>query len=259
MLHCRTATAAIAVTLGLAAPVMAMTIDIGFQEDGNVFGTPDYSLKQLVSFTEGSTTGTFDGRGGMFRLKYDTNTSEVPPVVTAPTVDFTAFCVELLENIFDPGRYTLQNTAYGALTYGATAINRLGTLISTYYSSIDTAVEGNAFQLAVWEITKEGSGALDLNAGNFKVTTDTPNANQSSAITTATAWLTAVSGATDTGGAVFAFMTSNLGVPGGNPDPENRQDLIAIGVTPVPVPAGVLLMGTAALGLAALRRRRRAA
>lgn len=264
MPHLRTTTAAVAIgaALCLAAPTGAMTIDVGFQ-GSDAFGSPDWSLRQDLAFKEPASApsySTLDNQdGGLFRLKYDTSTDEVPPVVEAPTINFTAFCVELLQNIIDPGRYTLQNTSYGALTYGTTAINRLGTLITNFYGSVTNAVTGNAFQLAVWEITKEGSGALDLTAGNFKVTTGTPTVNQANAINTATTWLNAVSDATNPGTAVFAFLTSNGGIPAGNPKPADRQDLIAIGVTPVPVPAGVLLMGTAALGLAALRRHRRTA
>lgn len=148
------AAAAVAVSIGLAGPALAKTVSITQQSPGSglnpfgsgLAGSERFYQEQTIRFTENGTTQTRNNvPSGMFRLQID-------------GVNFNAFCVEILTNLNLPKNYTLQNFAYGANTYGAMAMARLDALITNVFDEdlVNSPETGNAFQLAVWEITKEG-------------------------------------------------------------------------------------------------------
>ena len=203
-----------------ATVVSASTVEVGYQER-SVFGTPNLSSAVTISspFISGRVAA------GPFRL-----------TGSGGFGDFVAFCIDL-------GQYMARGKTYtvsGASTYGSEVDSNISRLFNSAYASLTTAVQGAAFQVALWEIiTDTGSDSgLDLGMGAF-----TAGAN-ASVINQAADYLEGLGGAS-TGGYKLTFLASG-----------QSQDLVT--VSPVPVPAAFGMLGLGIAGLFGLRRRKKA-
>jgi hypothetical protein len=162
---------------------------------------------------------------------------------------FLAYCIE-------PGQPNAP-TSYGAQTYAVgsftgTQATLLQGLFSSSYGSLQTANDQAAFQLAVWEITRETASTLDvsLNAGSFYLRP----ANSSAAAQTT---------ASTVGALANSYLSAAQSYQGASLYSLNRltnatyQDLVvAVPVTAVPEPQSyaMLLGGLGLVGLLARRR-----
>lgn len=162
-------------------------------------------------------------------------------------MSFTSFCIELGQSISTPGgpynNYVLRPLQDDP-RFGATQIDRLNRLFTNHLtdSRLDAA-HSAGFQLAVWEITYDGaSGALDLNAGNFRLGRN--NGLSLAAAGFASNYLTGLDGK-PTSNLVFEELTS-----------PTRQDQLLARV-PAPGTLALALMGV--IGWAGSRRARRVA
>jgi hypothetical protein len=150
-----------------------------------------------------------------------------------PDTTFLAYCIDILNNLV-PADFSLFDP-------GDRITNALQGLYTNHYASVVDQTTSAAFQLAIWDIVYETSGAYGLGTGVFKSGTTGVIAD------TANSWL-----------ANLEFETAhyNLAFWDGASERVNSQDLVT--ATPVPVPAAAGLLLLALGGLAAVGRRRRA-
>lgn len=133
---------------------------------------------------------------------------------------------------------------YTSGSFSGSQATLLQGLYSSSFSSLANAQDEAAFQLAVWEIMREGSGSLNLGTGTFKITGgDTSGA----LLAESNAFLTAAQNYT--GPSLYTLTRlSNA----------NLQDLVVAQAAPVPEPSRMAMMfaGLGAVGFMAARRRR---
>ena len=98
------------------------------------------------------------------------------------------------------------------------------------------SVNAAAFQVAIWEIVYEETGSYDLASGDFQA------GDNAAVIAQASAWLSNLG--SGTGSYDLTFYQS-----------DTSQDLVAGTISPVPAPAGLLLLGSALGALGFARRR----
>lgn len=204
-----------------ATAVAASSIVVDYQET-SVFGTPNLSSSVTIAspFYNGNTAA------GPFRLTGDNGFG-----------DFDAFCIDLAHHMANGQTYTVS----GASSYGAVVDNYIDRLFNSAYASLSTAVQGAAFQVALWEIITDtgATSGYDLGLGDFTAT-----ASNAAVISQATSYLAGLTGAS-TGGYTLTFLAS-----------PNSQDLVTVSAVPVPAAFGMLGLGLA--GLFGLRRRKKA-
>ncbi|MCU4653801.1 VPLPA-CTERM sorting domain-containing protein [Roseibacterium sp. SDUM158016] len=155
--------------------------------------------------------------------------------VTDGVSEFFAWCFDIAQNVADGVSYQVAGNPLGSAREGL--LNRLFT---SYYDDIDTGVEGAAFQVAIWEIVYENlSGPLDVSTGLFSAW------NNSGVVAQANSWLSNLGQEENYEITYFASGTN--------------QDLLTGQVAPVPLPAGILLLGSGLGAIAVTRRRRKTA
>lgn len=212
---------AVAVLSISATVATASTTVVSYQEAG-VFGTPNLSSPATIvsPFYNGGTSA------GPFRLTGDNGFG-----------DFIAFCIDLDNHMSSGKTYTVS----GASSYGTAVDTNIDLLFNSAYAGLSTAVQGAAFQVALWEIITDTGDAtgFDLGLGSFTATSSTAGV-----ISQAADYLTGLGGAT-TGGYKLTFLANG-----------NSQDLVTVSPVPVPAAFGMLSLGLA--GLFGLRRRKKA-
>lgn len=163
---------------------------------------------------------------------------------------FEAWCLDLANALSLPTAYTVTDAPWSATT-GAIAPARLSAvkgLFEMNYAALDlsNAVQTAGFQVALWEAVYDD--APNVGAGNFRIT------HNSAVATAATGFLNALAAwdGTVTQWA-FSFFESGKDANGR----QLSQNLVS--VSAIPVPAGALLLLTAAGLAAGVRRHGRAA
>jgi hypothetical protein len=149
-----------------------------------------------------------------------------------------AFCVDLAHVLVQSA--TTYTEHPGLLSSNATLL--LDRLFTSFYGSVDTAVESAAFQVAIWEMITD-SDNLNLYGGDFKLRGD----NNGSLKSQAEYYLANLG--EETGGYVLTFLKSTA-------HPKS-QNLVTASVPEVPLPAAGVLLLAGLGGLAAMKRRRK--
>jgi hypothetical protein len=165
-----------------------------------------------------------------------------------PVREFTAWCIDVMTDILPTGSYTEQSDRPGFLTEEQEGlINRLFTGFIRETNSDNGAA---AFQLAMWEIIEEDQNSFSLTDpgqngdDSFYVK---QGSNLNSAVSTANDWLGRLDDIVPNYQLTyFIAHTDGSGAP-------LSQNLIT--ATPIPLPAGIWLLGAGIGGLALARRR----
>ncbi|MGR3291807.1 MAG: VPLPA-CTERM sorting domain-containing protein, partial [Paracoccaceae bacterium] len=118
-------------------------------------------------------------------------------------------------------------------------------LFTSAYAGIDSAIEGAAFQIALWEIITDGGPSFIADGGPFySLTGDKFRASEDTGvIEQANSYLAALAGAS-TGGYKITYLNSS-----------DSQDLVTVSAVPVPAALGMLGLGVASFF--GLRRRKK--
>ena len=164
---------------------------------------------------------------------------------TALGSTFQGFCADYFQPVAAGETY---NYTPGAITSlpdvgtDATKLARIQGLFDHFYGSIaGDAEKSAAFQLAVWELTYDGAGTLDLSSGVF-------SASGGSSVGIAQGWMNILN---DPNAPAATSHYTLLGLF----SPTNQDQITAIpDVNPVPAPAGVVLAVIGG-GLVLARRR----
>jgi hypothetical protein len=156
---------------------------------------------------------------------------------------FASWCIDIFQRTQIGITVSDFSQVAGAAYFGTqtTRFDQLGQLATLAYAdALSTATHAAAFQLAIWEITNETSGTLNVGGGSFKAS----NAND--AMVLAQSWLDSLPDKSRYGFDVWASST--------------HQDLLVFEALPPRLPQGVPEPGTltlAALGFGALIAARR--
>ena len=223
------------VALGLSATVASAGTVLNYTGH-NVFGSGN--LQQRVDVESHAPIVHINNvRAGAFDMT-DAATHE----------QFLAFCFDLEQYVANGVHYNETDVlpaAYSRQLGGRTT--ELSQLFTGHFEDVDTALEGAAMQIAIWELTYETDSVLDVSIGNFVAS------DNIAAVALANTWLSSL----DQYAAAyeFTFYTSATNqdlvrgtrIPGGG----------GPGPAPVPLPAGILLLG-AGLGALGLTRKRSA-
>ena len=225
----------------LALPAAAATLTISSQ-GSNIFGSNGNSS---VTITEATLRpGGIGVLAGGFAV-----TGNLDGVGAAE--NFIAWCLDISTTLRLPSTYTTTTTPFAS---GPLSPPRISTIERLFETGLSTLNLGNnadsaGFQLALWEVLYENSGTLSLGTGNFSAN------HATAAIAVANTLLGNLALGPVTRDYNLTFLQSND--PHNTVDGHYSQHLVT--ATPVPLPAGgvLLLAGLGALG--ALRRRARKA
>lgn len=196
----------------------ASTVNVTYQ-GSSVFGTPN--LSQVVKISSPSHTGAVNA--GPFRLTGDNGFG-----------NFVGFCIDLAKSMGNGNSYQTGTTS----AYGAAVDANIDKLFTSSYASVNTAVEGAAFQLALWEIITDTGNGFSLGSGSFLASAS------ASVMATAGGYLSGLATAA-TGGYKVTYLNSR-----------SSQNLVS--VSPVPVPAAMGMLGLGLASLFGMRRRKKA-
>ena len=159
---------------------------------------------------------------------------------------FSAMCVDVNHDLSFGTTYT-NYTAMTPAAYGftATQVGLFNRLYTNYYATSHTnGVNAAAFQIAVWEITYDGNGTLNLGANTFTL----GSGGNATAKATAATWLSTL--ASQSVGAWNFTVLDSQSVTGGQ---SATQDLLV--AVPEPETYALLLAGLGLLGFVARHRK----
>ncbi|MEO9826211.1 MAG: VPLPA-CTERM sorting domain-containing protein [Paracoccaceae bacterium] len=145
--------AAATATLVLAAgSAQAGTVNLTASEDG-IFGAENWSMSGLGRIMEDGAIPSYNGRAGAFHFDDGMST-------------FIAFCIE-------PGVWLDLGSSFetGTNPLAGSVMANVDKLFSAAYDQVTDALSAAAFQVALWEVVAENSGAFDLTDGNHYLAT----------------------------------------------------------------------------------------
>ena len=159
---------------------------------------------------------------------------------------FTTYCIDLYEFIGFGTTYSDYHLVAGsahtfANSHAAADIGKL----YAENNVVNNATAQAAFQIAIWEIAYETSGAYNLGTGSAMFSGGT--AASSGALTLASTWLGAL--ATTTNNSYTVWALDSIGNPG-------HQDQVFAAPVPEPSTYAMLAGGLLAMGFVARRRAR---
>ena len=161
---------------------------------------------------------------------------------------FSAMCVDVNRDLSFGTTYT-NYTAMTPAAYGfsSTQVGLFNRLYTDYYATSHTnGVNAAAFQIAVWEITYDGNGALNHGAGTFTLGAG----GNATAKSTAASWLSSL---TPLASSAWTFtVLDSQSVTGGQ---SATQDLLVAIPVPEPETYALLLAGLGLLGFVARHRK----
>ncbi|MBI5892003.1 MAG: PEP-CTERM sorting domain-containing protein [Nitrosomonadales bacterium] len=229
--------AALAATALFAAqPAAADVIEINnFWADAG-YVTLDFTG---TNWHDGSTvTGLHEsgGAGGFLTYNQTTDPGQQSP--------FQSFCVDIFHSF--GFAVASEDTLQPASIISAEAAADLGQLYTNHHNEIDSmgssATNESAFQLAVWEIVNENSGAYNIGAGDFMAS--------GTGSSLAQAWLNELStpSASDYVANIWtvqSMLTTGHGY---------AQDVVVFAPVPEPQTYAMMLVGLGLLGFSARRK-----
>jgi hypothetical protein len=154
---------------------------------------------------------------------------------------FTSYCVDLYQELSLNTQYSNYHEVSGAAHsfVNSSAATDIGRLFTAFGTNLNSAVDQAGFQIALWEISYETSGAYDVTAGAaiFK-------GSDGAALTRASFYLSNLAAQSNVNVWVLESGTN--------------QDMVH--VTPVPEPStyALMLAGLGAVGFVSRRRRPKA-
>ena len=163
---------------------------------------------------------------------------------TGLDTNFRSFCADYFQFVTAGNGYTFSTVSASALPdVGGDLLKnaRIQNLFDKFYETATDAEKGGAFQLALWELLYDGSGSsLSIGSGNFSAS------GSGTALGVAQGWLDNI----DTPAPAQKYQLIGL------LSPTAQDQLAAVPNTPspVPAPAGAILL---VIGAAALYARRR--
>ena len=161
---------------------------------------------------------------------------------------FSAMCVDVNRDLSFGTTYT-NYTAMTPAAYGfsSTQVGLFNRLYTDYYATSHTnGVNAAAFQIAVWEITYDGNGTLNLGANTFTL----GSGGNATAKSTAASWLSSL---TPLASSAWTFtVLDSQSVTGGQ---SATQDLLVAIPVPEPETYALLLAGLGLLGFVARHRK----
>ena len=205
----------------MTSPGLAATVTVNYETPGNVFGTGSQNAPQMVSITSPSKTARLPV--GAFHM-----------TSASPLGNFTAFCVDVGQYIRSGQTYN-----YAPNLFSGAVLNNLDKLFTSAYATVNTAIKGAAFQIAIWEIIADSNTKFNLGRGAFTA------GKNSGVIIQARSYLQGLTTA-GTGGYKLTFLQNNT-----------NQDLVTATPSPIPLPAAGLMLAIALGALGGLRKFRK--
>lgn len=233
---------------GKTTSSLSISLDGGTEFNSVRAGEPELTVTDVSGDVADLPTG-LSGVTDLSQLEFSEYVWCIDPVqYAASNVSYTWDLVAL-EEAPDPGPVMgVENAADMRLLFGNVYTDILGG--TAPITGVDRGVLFDAFQLAIWEISKETSDIYSLSGGVFQA--DAPDAAKAQA----DLWLSALNALND--GTASAFdadaIANNLFALTGNNGDGSVQDYI---VAVVPLPAAVWLFGSALLGMVGVGYRRR--
>ncbi len=215
--------------VAMAGAANATPVNLSQQDPNDIFGGGG-----SANVTVNANGQTTQAQAGGFR-------------VTDGVENFVAWCLDIFNTVSLPAPYTITETPFTGATFTTTVVDNLTRLFNTAYTSVNLSnnAQSAGFQLALWEVITEGDPAFDVTSGDFQWTGGSTGARDF-----ANEYLDMMSGP-ETEQFVLTFFQSGF-------DDDHKQiSQNLVSVAPIPLPAGVWLLGAGLLGLVAVGRRRR--